>query len=702
MTAILLPNGKQQYFTTAGLPAVGYKVATFAAGTSTPQTTWQDALKVAPQTNPVILDGRGEASIFWDGAYKVQLQDSTGAVIWTQDNLQSQMNSLSTSLVPATNNTVDLGSNTLAWRQIYVGANNAPVLDTVSGNIGYYARTTAESTAAVTPVDFAYAPGDLRRYGSNFGATAANDTTAIKNMFLVCLQGAKTGGASSCSGYIPAGTYLIQEGVLAFDTPNVDAPFPFIYTAGENCVIFKGANFADAPMIAFTNGTATSTAGKYWRGGYLGPIWFQTTRTTGTNSHGLSLRGCQGVTWGHMRADGLFGSTIYMPAAKFTANDPDPYAVQLCYFEGIEANFGTFFALDNENDIGFTVNVVKKVFASQTSQGVIKSGGDQNVFMALNCGNCFGWAYDEGQDGVTIAGAARNVILGGEIDTCQNGIRVNKCFADSFTAIRFIHRYNFGLNTSNLYWPLVSVDIAGGTSPLIQQLHVECMHRIEAGGPNKATLGSFVNFHNVSGGTTSNVEIHHDFIDEGTGFSYVDTDFYSNIGSYPNAVGAVFLSGRRIYDARIASITMVCGTVATSILHTGFNSAANIVQFPTRVNDRNSCFNTSTGIWTAPYAGLVRVTANVALTMAANNSARMAIMELTSGGSYNQTVLYKEDWQITANVQHYQMTGLIQVQQGFGYALSMDQSTAGNITPSLPSGSFIPDLYLHMEMLEAP
>jgi lysophospholipase L1-like esterase len=85
MTAVVLPQGKQQYLTTAGVPAVGYKLATFDAGTTNPKTTWQNATQSSPNTNPVILDARGEAVIFWSGNYKVQLQDSTGAVIWTVD-----------------------------------------------------------------------------------------------------------------------------------------------------------------------------------------------------------------------------------------------------------------------------------------------------------------------------------------------------------------------------------------------------------------------------------------------------------------------------------------------------------------------------------------------------------------------------------------------------------------------------------------
>lgn len=195
MTAVLLPNGKQQYFTTAGFPAIGYKVATFDAGTSNPRVTWQDALKVAQNTNPVILDGRGEASIFWEGTYKVQLQDSTGAPIWTQDNLQSLPNGYTTSLLPAVTNTVDLGSVTLSWRNLFLGPNNAPVLDTLTGNVGYFARTNGESNALpnpVTPTNYVYPAQTATRYGPN----TTPGTTDMANALQAAIDSASPGSPS--------------------------------------------------------------------------------------------------------------------------------------------------------------------------------------------------------------------------------------------------------------------------------------------------------------------------------------------------------------------------------------------------------------------------------------------------------------------------------------------------------------------------
>ena len=96
--AVLLPNGKQYYTTNGGLPLVGGKLYTYEAGTLIPKLTYSDAAATVPNPNPVFLDSRGEAIVFWSGTYKVELRDSVDNVIWTIDNIVSS-NETTTALI---------------------------------------------------------------------------------------------------------------------------------------------------------------------------------------------------------------------------------------------------------------------------------------------------------------------------------------------------------------------------------------------------------------------------------------------------------------------------------------------------------------------------------------------------------------------------------------------------------------------------
>ena len=61
--AALAPTPKFQAITTAGVPYVGAKLYTYAAGTTTPQTSYTSSAQTTANANPVILDSRGEADV---------------------------------------------------------------------------------------------------------------------------------------------------------------------------------------------------------------------------------------------------------------------------------------------------------------------------------------------------------------------------------------------------------------------------------------------------------------------------------------------------------------------------------------------------------------------------------------------------------------------------------------------------------------
>lgn len=76
-----------QFFANNGRPLIGGRIHTYVAGSSTRARTYKDAAKAQPNANPIILDARGEASVYLaEGVeYKFVIEDSTGALIMTQE-----------------------------------------------------------------------------------------------------------------------------------------------------------------------------------------------------------------------------------------------------------------------------------------------------------------------------------------------------------------------------------------------------------------------------------------------------------------------------------------------------------------------------------------------------------------------------------------------------------------------------------------
>lgn len=91
MTSALMPEGRQRYYNNDGTVAAGGKLYTYSAGTLNPKNTFTDAAGTVPHQNPIILDAKGEAVIFWEGAYKVDLKafDGTQVTGYPVDNVNS-------------------------------------------------------------------------------------------------------------------------------------------------------------------------------------------------------------------------------------------------------------------------------------------------------------------------------------------------------------------------------------------------------------------------------------------------------------------------------------------------------------------------------------------------------------------------------------------------------------------------------------
>ena len=95
MAVYLSPVGGAgaQFFTQQGVVLTGGKLYTYAAGTTTPQTTYTTSAGNVAWTNPIVLDaagrvpGSGEIWLSY-AAYKFVLTDANDVLIATYDNIR--------------------------------------------------------------------------------------------------------------------------------------------------------------------------------------------------------------------------------------------------------------------------------------------------------------------------------------------------------------------------------------------------------------------------------------------------------------------------------------------------------------------------------------------------------------------------------------------------------------------------------------
>jgi hypothetical protein len=142
--AILSPSPKAQFFGADGAPLVGGKVFTYQAGTTTPLATYTTSGGTTPNTNPVILDSRGEADIWYSPgvSYKVVLKDAADATIWTVDNI-----AIAGSMAAQNANSVNITGGNIGSGVTFNG-NITGTASNVTGTVAIANGGTGATTAA--------------------------------------------------------------------------------------------------------------------------------------------------------------------------------------------------------------------------------------------------------------------------------------------------------------------------------------------------------------------------------------------------------------------------------------------------------------------------------------------------------------------------------------------------------------------------
>jgi microcystin-dependent protein len=229
--SVLSPSAKMQFLDITGAPLVGGLLYTYAAGTTTPLATYTDNSGISLNPNPVVLNARGEASV-WLGAntYKFKLADSNNNEIWTVDNISAPTSALSPVLSGNVVINTDSSNTALTITQTGTGAvlrvqdsANPDVTPFIITNTGQVGIGTASPTTNLDVAD-----GTIRLSTSggvaytDLFADATNSTLSAVNDRNLVLQ---TNGVTRATINSSAATFTVPIIGVGANPSGIIAPF---------------------------------------------------------------------------------------------------------------------------------------------------------------------------------------------------------------------------------------------------------------------------------------------------------------------------------------------------------------------------------------------------------------------------------------------------------------------------------------------
>lgn len=159
----LAPNARWQGRNLTGEAVIGGKLYTYINDTTTPKATYQDFEGENPNTNPIILDGKGEANIYWsdDSYYRIDLYTADDQLVYSQSNYPyvTNNNASPSQEVANVRNIVrnqqfSFWSNGTSFPDISASENNYDYI----ADDWYFSKTDESSTVNISRQSFA--PGD--------------------------------------------------------------------------------------------------------------------------------------------------------------------------------------------------------------------------------------------------------------------------------------------------------------------------------------------------------------------------------------------------------------------------------------------------------------------------------------------------------------------------------------------------------------
>lgn len=224
-TAILAPNGRWQGRDQTGQPCQNGKLYTYLNRTTTPKATYQDYQMLQPNTNPIILDGKGEANVYWaqDDLYTYKLFTSDDQEVTTQDDYPF-VGSDSTNTTSQIDTNIARNNQFFYW---YYGTSFSPVPGAGSASDQdyvcddwYYSRVDTSYTVNITRQSFAVDQDEVPsnptyffRYQATLPATETRSQLyqTYKSVFTLAGQRVSLGLYARSSTSSTINVYLVQN-----------------------------------------------------------------------------------------------------------------------------------------------------------------------------------------------------------------------------------------------------------------------------------------------------------------------------------------------------------------------------------------------------------------------------------------------------------------------------------------------------------
>lgn len=250
----VMPSPMFQVLDANGNPVSGAKIYAYDAGTSTPRTTYADALGLETNANPVITDSSGRAKIYWSGTYKIVVTDADGNTLYTVDDVKEPLDEettlgewVETGLAPTYISGTSFSVAGDQRTELHVGK-RLKLHTAVQGYL--YGIITASAYSSVTTITVALDSGSL--------------DSSLDSLAKGFISSTPSSIATPFAASLLRAVNLAAYRAIVADIPTGSKMLFYANTAPTGWTRDTNTAFNDKPVFSTGDGTGGATGGNTW------------------------------------------------------------------------------------------------------------------------------------------------------------------------------------------------------------------------------------------------------------------------------------------------------------------------------------------------------------------------------------------------------------------------------------------------------